>query len=971
MGFYGNITNTSRTQFQFDRTFANRYEMTVGQKTDGVYMGRYVLVEYDTDTHLDTFLRVQVKSGVMYYNPTGKTDWSTILKKGEVSTGTICYVADENVDVSQGIQPKNCKFYIITSSNTDGDKNAAATYEQIGISESDSDNNYIRNYNIDNKVYKAGRGYDSTVWQKNYVNGEEKYVMIAELNTVVPTFDVVADAPMMDPIVPHFDTSSTDVYYKLHWQAPWGFRVTPAKDKTNYLTNDATSYESDEQVSYWDNSYDAESGVNASEEKTYDGAIYYNKAGFDVTKNTINETMTNYEGIKVRNTGKSGNKYNPHNGSNVLTVQPDIQELSIILPSLGNTVAKIWNMAYGENRARDIQWKDALSLTPIDSIGGMTRNLETFAGCINTAHDVLGMIITDKSNAELNETWYAKHYIYKDGSKYYRIAKEQAYTYVNDATVGTAAEYKYEFKELTGFAQNLETMYGSILQAKELLGNDLGETYDRNTVAGALNTLNKLIDLFESKINKSNPVITNDKGQLATATWTTSQAYSTENWGTGSKTDATTAENQWISYSVDGTNKKITLIHKSHTISDTSSSNNINGNGNTITTYSPIVDNTGHVVGKHTQITTLPYGYKTIIVGDLNAAVTDATSGANSLVATSTQDTITFSPSNKWIKLKGTNETVEIGHTIIGTDDATPNAAYGLTSNVSLTGETKQFNVPTFKFDEAGHIISAATKTVTIPYNFKTISVQNSSAYDSVSASADASIEADTVTDTITIAAGNRWIVLNGDETSGKIVIAHAVADAKTTTSTEIGDKTPKFGESFKVPVVSYDEMGHITKKDTYTVTIPAPSLSPSSNDSTVSNVLTNLTLNTSTGVLTPTWAAAGERTISGYKLATDTSEIANSDTINAAFGKAQKQISTNKSSIESAKSELQKNINTVSDDLATLQGTVTALSSTVSAQGISITNLQSSIDTINSTIAELKTSINQLDARITSLEKA
>jgi hypothetical protein len=41
--------------------------------------------------------------------------------------------------------------------------------------------------------------------------------MIAELNTVVPTFDVAADAPTMNPIVPHFDINSTDVYYKLHW----------------------------------------------------------------------------------------------------------------------------------------------------------------------------------------------------------------------------------------------------------------------------------------------------------------------------------------------------------------------------------------------------------------------------------------------------------------------------------------------------------------------------------------------------------------------------------------------------------------------------------------------------------------------------------------------------------------------------------------------------------------------------------
>jgi len=41
--------------------------------------------------------------------------------------------------------------------------------------------------------------------------------MVAELNTVVPTFDISVDAPTQMPIAPHFDAASTDVYYNLHW----------------------------------------------------------------------------------------------------------------------------------------------------------------------------------------------------------------------------------------------------------------------------------------------------------------------------------------------------------------------------------------------------------------------------------------------------------------------------------------------------------------------------------------------------------------------------------------------------------------------------------------------------------------------------------------------------------------------------------------------------------------------------------
>jgi len=49
MGFYGNITNTNRTTFQFDKIYSSRYEMDKHCSTDGVYNGRYVLVEYDTE----------------------------------------------------------------------------------------------------------------------------------------------------------------------------------------------------------------------------------------------------------------------------------------------------------------------------------------------------------------------------------------------------------------------------------------------------------------------------------------------------------------------------------------------------------------------------------------------------------------------------------------------------------------------------------------------------------------------------------------------------------------------------------------------------------------------------------------------------------------------------------------------------------------------------------------------------------
>jgi hypothetical protein len=98
------------------------------------------------------------------------------------------------------------------------------------ISEIKVGDRYNKNYEEDRRAYgnTIGRGWDSTVWQKIYENGKESYVMIAELNSVVPTFDIQADAPSMSPLTPHFDEGSTNTYYKLHWQPQWGLRTRAA-----------------------------------------------------------------------------------------------------------------------------------------------------------------------------------------------------------------------------------------------------------------------------------------------------------------------------------------------------------------------------------------------------------------------------------------------------------------------------------------------------------------------------------------------------------------------------------------------------------------------------------------------------------------------------------------------------------------------------------------------------------------------
>ena len=66
-------------------------------------------------------------------------------------------------------------------------------------------NAYAENYLLDSKEYegKIGRGWDATVWRKTYLDGQYKYVQVADLNSVVPTLDLTADAPTETPLAPH------------------------------------------------------------------------------------------------------------------------------------------------------------------------------------------------------------------------------------------------------------------------------------------------------------------------------------------------------------------------------------------------------------------------------------------------------------------------------------------------------------------------------------------------------------------------------------------------------------------------------------------------------------------------------------------------------------------------------------------------------------------------------------------------
>lgn len=643
MGFYGNISNTAKTTFQFDRIFANRRDMEIAADSDSVYPGRYVLIDYSQTTNKNLYIpsgasplaskemywiyngkmyagspaQVTVNSGLFFEHPvtqqevttadgvvagemfliptgrrvSGLNETSKFIKVVQISPDTSeclldsqvnytsylnwmdaliteqieemyegrpvsekraalataladTYVAIENMspltyepnifffknpdtdefyldDVGEFTDEKGTYYErkltadmeVYFTANTDAasglkfgsniltvsgglqeghiyripkwhsyELNFKDEYWQarainpstneiiwsVVVDDKNSDDNYFRNLSIDRSYVTAfgdstgigiARGYDATVWQKTIVNGQDKYVMIAELNSVVPTFDISYDPPTGVPLIPHFDKDSTNVYYKIHMQPQWGLRMKSAKDallgpvittngvfgtESKPLTIDEVNYPSDQKVFWKSKFYNAHTGEDKEAyyspvQKTWtetcdeannavQAAIYYNKLGFkpesvsysadifDETKSTYDATVAhtwkNEDCIKIEPTGKSGQLYKLHNGGTDMA--PDTQELSIMLPSLGNAVAQMWDIVFGGRNTNEVinrtsmrncdyEWEDAKGnldrngLRMVHYRGDKSYNLaevNTLAGCINSVHDLMGMIIT-------------------------------------------------------------------------------------------------------------------------------------------------------------------------------------------------------------------------------------------------------------------------------------------------------------------------------------------------------------------------------------------------------------------------------------------------------------------------------------------------------------------------------------------------------------------------------------------------
>lgn len=389
------------------------------------------IIDEDGTKHTVTLPVYDVEDGSNYvltyanltWDSEGRVHMEYELESIGSETEKYMYIFNYDAWEEYNKDPDSYNYYLCTEY-----KDSVETWEYV------VDQSYSYNYNIDQDYCEThiGRGYDCTVWQKIYSNGKLSYAMLAELNSVVPTFTISADAPTETLIAPHFDDRSTNVLYNLHTQPSWGMRIKKADELIS--ESDGLRYMSD------------------ADDKS---AIYYNKKGFDPSIITISEKYgvgdNNLNGVSedrwgwkpgqpdvidVLSTGKSGTLYNQYvkdeNGNIMLNnagypmhdldsdmiEQPDTKEIVAMLPSFGDTVAEMWNLTYGDEKANKeynkrfsdsyaeqgrhrnmtVDWDDnhtglRLVTRERDGYHFEKDQVQTIAGAINTTHDFIGKII--------------------------------------------------------------------------------------------------------------------------------------------------------------------------------------------------------------------------------------------------------------------------------------------------------------------------------------------------------------------------------------------------------------------------------------------------------------------------------------------------------------------------------------------------------------------------------------------------
>lgn len=311
MSLYGNVKKIGSASFQFDRKYSNRVAMDAAAQLDGVYAGRYVLVEYGYRFGID--------------------DEDLISNEAGQAVSSF---------------PEGYKLI-----NTE---DGAVRVE--GITENQA---FKENAAIDLQTY--GAVYDSTVWQKIYVNGKDKYIMVAELNAMAPKLDITQDTPLTYNALSHDLqnyrtagivtgtinergelvetvrlTNAEEIYNKPYFDTALDTELTylmhlPTTLNLEMDSNTIDFNENGFNIAY---SYPEDEGVST---------IAWIPKGHDANGNVI--YLNNYQKKGDGNTDNGGNEFATLQGG---PYPMDTKMLFMSFPALGNAMNALYNLLYGK-----------------------------------------------------------------------------------------------------------------------------------------------------------------------------------------------------------------------------------------------------------------------------------------------------------------------------------------------------------------------------------------------------------------------------------------------------------------------------------------------------------------------------------------------------------------------------------------------------------------------------------------------
>lgn len=208
MGFYGNVTNLAKTTMAFDIIYRNKTEMdnAVKNNDDGVFVGRYALIEYDYSGDSTNSSWSSERLPVLYQNENTYYKDTSCLYVYNLYNGLIYRkVVKQNGN------------WLLSSAIFKYDNGAHTEIDVVS---------YNDNYNEDKTNYNTT--FDSTVWYKTYIGGEPKYVKIGNLNAEVPLIQMSVDTAenhnddtsAAQNIYASVDSNSTNYLYVLNVERP-------------------------------------------------------------------------------------------------------------------------------------------------------------------------------------------------------------------------------------------------------------------------------------------------------------------------------------------------------------------------------------------------------------------------------------------------------------------------------------------------------------------------------------------------------------------------------------------------------------------------------------------------------------------------------------------------------------------------------------------------------------------------------